>query len=116
MWPCYGMHITVCLLFVTSSHASLHQLGFLFRNLFIEDLFLDKYFFNLLCGAAHALTDYAYIIHAHALWPTNGVQQLVHSAPSVFPTKKLYELSHGYARNEAQKNHPREFPGYWWLF
>ena len=43
--------------------------------------------------------------------PTNGVQQLVHSAPSFFSVKKMQEVSHSYAQNKVQKDHLREFSG-----
>ena len=66
MWPCYRVHITVCMALpcVLSQpvHScigtSLHQLDF-FLEIFYGDLFLfffDKIsFFQLLCGATHIL-------------------------------------------------------------
>ena len=35
--------------------------------------------------------------------PTNGIQQLVHSAPSVFPTKKSHEWGHNFAPKRSSK-------------
>ena len=32
------------------------------------------------------------------------------------PSKKAQVLSQSHAQIEAQIDHPREFPGYWWLF
>ena len=60
----------------------------------------------LLRGSAHALA----VLRMHA--PTNGVQQLIHCPHD----RKALNLSFSYAQNKAQKHHPREFPGYWWLF
>ena len=39
----------------------------------------------------------------------NGVQQLIHSAPTI---EKQLELCHSYAQNKAQKHYPKRIP---WL-
>ena len=68
------------------------------------------------CGWCVNLWLMHHPILAHA--STNGVQWLVHSAPSVFPTKKSQEWGRSYAQNKAQKDYHthHKIPGYWWLF
>ena len=59
-------------------------------------------FDNLLRDVAHTLAVDVLIILAHA--PTNGIQQLVHSAPSVFATKKQSDKSQ--VRSKQNSNGP----------
>ena len=55
--------------------------------------------------------------HLHTCALTNGFQQPVHSAPSVFPAKaQVVSPTCSYAQSKAQMDHPREFHDYWWLF
>ena len=45
--------------------------------------------------------------------PTNGVQQLVHSAPR---SKKRWSYVAVTLKTKCKSTIPREFPGYWWQF
>ena len=51
--------------------------------------------------------------HPHTCTCTNEWCTL---CPLCLPRKKAYEASQSYAQKEAQNDHPREFPTYWWLF
>ena len=45
--------------------------------------------------------------------PTNGVQQLVHSAPMIEKCLSYVTVA---LKTKFEMHNPREFPGYWWLF
>ena len=83
--------------------------------------FLFMHFMDNTCDSwkiimrCHPLICSLCVILARAL--TNGIQQLVHSAFSIFPAeKRSVELRRSYTQNQVWNAHPREFPGYWWLF
>ena len=57
--------------------------------------------------AAHALAVDASSAHVH--------RQMANILLCPLDRKAL-ELCRSYAQNKAQKHHPQEFPGYWWLF
>ena len=54
------------------------------------------------------------LCHPRMCSPTNGVQQLVHFGPSVFPAKKC--RCSVMFKTKFEMHIPREFPDYWWLF
>ena len=104
------INITVCIaLLVCVASAfiepSLHQLDF-FLGIFYRDLFL--FFFDCRCSTIvsvlHVLPTHSWLILLVRV-PMDGVQQLVHSAPSVFSQKSAGGISLGYAQNEAQMDH-----------
>ena len=66
----------------------------------------------MLLGASHTLAVDASSVHVQRQMA--GVQQLMHSAPTIAKCWSFVAVN--YAQNKAQKHHPREFPGYWWLF
>ena len=45
--------------------------------------------------------------HPRTCAPTNDTQQLVCSAPSVFPAKKVQAVSLSYTQSKAQMDHPQ---------
>ena len=57
-------------------------------------------------------SSYAYKYVARA--PTNGVQQLIHSAFSVFPSRKKSVAV--MLKTKLKRTIFRQFPGYWWSF
>ena len=72
------------------------------------------YFFdnNLLTSLLRSVSHMLHVSSSRMCALTNGVQQLVRSAPSVFPGRKAKVVSPSY----AQMYHLREFLEYWWLF
>ena len=72
------------------------------------------YFFdnNLLTSLLRSVTHMLHVSSSCMCALTNGIQQLVRSAPSVFPGRKAKVVSPSY----AQMYYLREFLDYWWLF
>ena len=81
-----------------SIHPSLHLVDSFF-------IFLDFDLF-LLRGAAHALEVDA------SSTQQNGVQQLVHSAPTIEKKRSYVAVT---LKTMHKSTIPREFPDYWWL-
>ena len=96
----------------TNKESTFHNIATFHTTIPTVEIFLNFFFSALFCYAV--LPTHLWLMRHHARAPTNGVQQLVHSAPTI--EKHWSELCHSYAQNKAQKHHPREFSGYWWLF
>ena len=88
-----------------SIHPSLHLYGRFLLEIFLIPCFC---FFVMWCRPH---TCGWCIIHAHT--PTNGVQQLVHSAPTI---EKRWSYVAVTLKTKCKSTTPREFPGYWWQF
>ena len=96
MWPCYRVQITVCMAHLVYDSVSqcIHALTIptparsLFRNLFYGGLF--PFFLIKILSSCYVLlpTHLRLMRNPHTCALTNDFQQLVRSAPSVFPPIK----------------------------
>ena len=96
--------------YTLSASASIHPpiptFGRFLLEIFLNFLFL-LFFVTRCCPRTHGLC----IICARA--PTNGVQQLIHSASMI---EKHWSYVTATLKTKSKSTTPREFPGYWWLF
>ena len=99
MYTVIVMHSIKCI------EPSLHKLDF-FLDIFLWRLasVLDELL--SICYAVAPMHTWL-MSHPRTCAPTNGFQQPVHSAPSVFPAK-VQAVSSSYARSKAQMHHPPE--------
>ena len=78
---------------------------------FLLEIFLNFLFLLFFVTRCRPRTCGWCVIRARA--PTNGVQQLTHSAPTI---EKRWSYVAVTLKTKRKSTIPREFPGYWWLF
>ena len=117
MWPCYGVHvhITVCMALLvcvvyqpvhSCIETSLHQLDF-FLEIFLWRLFSDKIIFFAICYVVPP-THLCGMRHPRTCAQTNGIQQPVHSAPSVVPARKLRRCGKSQLHSKQSSTEPSQ--------
>ena len=108
MWPCYGMHITVCMALLvcvlcqpvdSCTETSLHQLDF-FLEIFSWRLV------SVLFSICYEVppTHLQLMRHSHTCAPMNGIQQPIHSAPQSESAGGKSQLCSKQSSNEASEN------------
>ena len=88
-----------------------HNHPYISSSAFLLEIFLNLLFLLFFVTRCRPSTCGWCVIRARA--PTNGVQQLVHSAPTI---EKRWSYVTVTLKTKFGMHTPSEFPGYWWLF